>query len=407
MKLDANEQQQLIESSVLSLLAGEYDFRQRTVSVEHPHGCAPAIWQRFADMGWLGLPLPESTGGFGCGALEIGLLMRAFGRHLVVEPYHACVLLAGRLIAELGSSEQRDEWLPLLIAGEARVALAHDEPSNLAPWTPRHSLAARQPDGWRLRGRKLLAAGAPGAGLLLVTASVEAPDRSEPEQRVFLLRPDTPGLTIRNCATSDGSRASDLSFEGILLPPEALLGEDRDAAALLYRVHAEAVVAACWEACGAMTAAFEQTASYTQQRVQFGQPLARFQVVAHRLAEMAVRCEEAQASCELAALKLDRGDADPLAVASMAKSKVGRCADFVAKESVQLHGAMGVSEELPIASCFRKLNAFGHQGGTTAWHAGRLGESLLESGTWRDSATLPAAGAEAKSRVNPTPVAAT
>ena len=137
-----------------------------------------------------------------------------------------------------------------------------------------------------------------------------------------------------------------------------------------------------------MTAAYEQTATYAQQRIQFGKPLTTFQVVQHRLAEMAVGCVEAMAACELASLLIGGGDEAVASVASMARSKVGREARLVAQAAVQLHGAMGVTEELPIASHFRKLMAFSQEAGSTASHSNYLGEAMLRTGAWRHSRTL-------------------
>ncbi len=386
MRFLADEQQQMIESSALDWLRHEYPFEQRARSMKEQDGCSPRVWSQFAEMGWLGLPLPERVGGFGAGAYETGLLMRAFGRHLVVEPFHACILVAARLIAEAGRPGQRDAWLPGIVAGRVRAALAHDEPSNHEPWTVRHTRARRVAGGWLLEGRKLLTVGGSGAELLIVSASS---GDAGPSHRLFVLRPGLAGLTVRASRTADGGQATDLELEQVRVEDDALLGEDGDATAVLTRVRSEAMVAACWEAVGAMSAAFEQTVAYTQQRRQFGQPLSQFQVVAHRLAEMAVQCEEALAACELAALRIDRGEPERLALGSMARSRVGRAANFVAKEAVQLHGAMGVSEELPIAATFRKLNAFAQQGGSTAWHSRHFGRAMLASGAWRESRTLP------------------
>lgn len=396
MMLFLSEEQQLLEASALSFLGKEYDFQSRRLSLTAPHGCSPSVWNHFANMGWLALPLPARVGGFGGGPLSTGLLLQALGRHLAIEPFHACIVLAARVLAELGTDDQCDAWMPAIMEGRSRVALAHDEISQPAPWAARHTRAHRCNDGWTLHGSKLLAIGAPGAQSLLVSASVWPPGGVAPEQRLFLVSPGTPGLVMSECRTSDGSRAADITLDGVKLDAETMLGDDRDIAADLYRLHAEALIGLCWEACGAMTAAYEQTAAYTQQRTQFGQSLSQFQVVAHGLAETAVRCVEARAACELASLRLECADGDALCLASMAKNKVGRCADLVAKHAVQLHGAIGISEELPIASYFRKLAAFIRQGGTSDWHAQRFGQDQLRSGAWRNSQTLPPDSEERK-----------
>ncbi|MCO5397349.1 acyl-CoA dehydrogenase family protein [Ralstonia soli] len=376
MHFSLTEEQQLLESSALAFLAKEYDAQAPMA--------APELWQHFADMGWLALPLPEADGGFAGGAVDTGVLMRAFGRHQVNAPYYGCVLLAARLLAELGTADQREPWLAAVMAGEQRIALAHDEPHRHTPWAPRQTCAVRDGDGWRLTGVKALAAGADGADALLVSARL--PDTAA--HAVFLVSPQSVGLSMHACRTADGGAAADVYLEGVRVSNDARLGTADDATPVLHRVLAEGLIALCWEACGAMQAALEQTVSYTTQREQFGQAIAKFQVVQHRLAEMAVCCEEALAATELAALRVNGGTADVLAAASMAKSKVGRAARYVAQESVQLHGAMGVSEETPVAGLFRRLTAFQQHGGATAWHSAELGRRLLESNAWRESQTL-------------------
>lgn len=384
MLLCLTEVQEMIESSVLEFLTNEYDFIKRARGLDADDGIAPRVWQSFADMGWLGLPVPESEGGIGGRAMESGLLMRAFGRHLVVEPYVNAVLLGTRLIAECGRAEQRAVWLPELVEGRRRVVLAHDERGVADPWAPRGTRALEQGGGFRIEGAKSMVAGAPGADGVLVSARTETGGHA-----LFVVPLDAPGVTVAPCRTLDGGRAADLRFDDVYVDRSALLGEPVDASGVLRQIIAEAVVSECWEACGAMQAALEQTAAYTQQRIQFGKSISSFQVVQHRLAEMAVCCEEALAACQLAALSVERDAASAVAAAAMAKSKVGRGARFVAQEAVQLHGAMGVSEELPIASYFRKLLAFAQRSGGTAWAGQRYGELMLLSDAWRDSRTLP------------------
>ena len=385
MRLTLTDEQVLIESSVLALLGREYDFARRQRSLQAPHGCEPGIWRQFADMGWLALALPEDAGGLGAGIFECGLLMRAFGRHLVLEPFAASALRATPLLAAHGRAEQRDAWLPALTDGSKRSVLAHEEAARPLAAIPRGTLAQRSGSTWQLRGSKQLVPGAAGADLLLVSASVSASDGG---QRIFLLAPDTPGLRLLPAVMADGSHAADLVLDSVQLTDADLLGRDVDATPALDDACARHLVALSWEASGAMQALQEQTAEYVRQRVQFGHPLAQFQVVAHRLAEMAVCCEESLAACQLAALRIDAGAVNPMTLASLAKSKVGRESRFVAQQAVQLHGAMGITEELPVASYFRKLTAFGQQGGSTAVHSRQFGNATLQSEGWSRSRTL-------------------
>ncbi|EHP40321.1 putative Acyl-CoA dehydrogenase [Cupriavidus basilensis OR16] len=406
MRFTLSEQQTLIEDSALDFLTRTQDPGHRRYGND-ADPLAPRLWPAFAEMGWLGLPLPEACGGFGGGAMDTGLLMRAFGRHGVNAPYHSGIVLAARLLAELGTVRQRAQWLPAIVDGERRIALAHDEPQCHSPWAARHTHAVREGTGWRLHGVKLLVAGGPGAHALLVSARMAGTD---PGRHALFLLPlssdatdSAAGLRLQTCRMADGAMAADVCLDGVRVGDEALLGVPdsgagigpidlidhiHDSAPALHRILAEGLIALCWEACGAMQAALNLTVSHTSQREQFGRTIASFQVVQHRLAEMAVCCEEAQAACELAAMRVDGGAPGVLAAASMAKSKVGRAARFVAQEAVQLHGAMGVSEALPVASLFRKLTQFQQQGGATAWHSAQLGARLLGSGGWRDSQTL-------------------
>ncbi len=384
MRLTITDEQALIESSVLAFLAREYDFTRRHASLQSAHGCNPDIWRQFAEMGWLALTLPENAGGLNAGAFESGLLMRAFGRHLVLEPFAAGALLASPLLASHGRPDQRTAWLPLLVDGSRRAVFAHDESAKPLANQVRSTTAQRHGNSWQLHGSKQLVIGASGADLLLVSASL----LDETGQRIFILTPDTPGLTLRAAITADGSHAADMVLDGVELADAHILGEDVDATAAINDTCARHLVALSWEASGAMQALQEQTAAYVQQRNQFGQALAKFQVVAHRLAEMAVCCEEAVAACQLAALRIDAGAPDRMALAAMVKSKVGRESRYVAQQAVQLHGAMGITEELPVASYFRKLTAFAQRGGSTTAHSRQFGNAMLKTAGWANSRTL-------------------
>lgn len=387
MRLGLSEEQELLASSALSLLQKEYAFQSRRKRASPVEGCDERIWRLFAQMGWLGLPLPVEFGGSDAGSVSMGVLLEVMGRHLMAEPYLACVALSACLIAEQGTYAQRQEWLPGIVEGRRRVALAHGPGSSGSPWDLPATNVVRRGDGWCLAGRPLFVEGALGAQGLLVAARISPGDEAG-GTRLFLLDTTMAGLRLEPAMTADGIPAADVTVDGLQLEYDHLLGPDSDAGAVLRRVCAQAMVASCWEACGAMTAAYKQTVAYTVQRRQFGQPLANFQVVSHRLAEMAVCCMEARAACELAALFIERGDAEPCTVASTVKLKVGRCAEYVSKEAVQLHGAIGMTSELPIASYFCKLMAFNARGGSPQSHARSLGKSLLASGSWRQSPTL-------------------
>jgi alkylation response protein AidB-like acyl-CoA dehydrogenase len=389
MLLAPTDLQEMIESSVLDYLNHEYDFIARADSLAAPHGVNPSVWQSFADMGWLGLPVSEEDGGIGAGPVEAGMLMRAFGQKLVVEPYLACVLRATRLLQATANAAQKSQWLPAMIAGEKRLALAHEERFESAPWSPRSTRASRDGQGYLLNGSKVLVAGAPGADMLIISATFEDGDCG-----LFLVEPNTPGLSLSTQRTLDSGHAANLNLNQVRIAAEALLGDPASNQAALDEVIAAAIIAECWEATGAMQAALEQTASYVRERQQFGKPLSSFQVVQHRLAEMAVACEDSLSACQLAALRSQNDPACAQQMAALARSKVGRCAREVSQAAVQLHGAMGVSEELIVASLFRKLLAFHQQHGTTAAFTATYGDHMLKTGAWRNSQVLPAQATE-------------
>jgi alkylation response protein AidB-like acyl-CoA dehydrogenase len=375
----------MIRDSALAWLAENYDFRQREASLHRDGGSALA-WSAFARMGWLGLPLSESVGGAGAGLLERCVLLNSLGRHLVVEPVGP-VLEAADLLSRAGSPEQQRAWLPGLIQGEHRVILVHSELRDLLPWSRRTVLARGTDHGWILDGAKRAVMAAPGAKRWIVSAH----NVHHENCCLFLLDPLADGVSIETYDTTDGARAADIVFRQVAVGSDALLPLDdasRCADSCLNDVLAQASIADCWYATGAMRAAFEQTVDYVQQRRQFGQPLSDLQVVQHRLAEMAVECAEAEAACELAALRADRSANAALAAASMARSKVVRSSRYVSQQSVQLHGAMGVCEELSIAATFRALATFSRRGGDAIAHASAYGLELLTQGAFAKSQVL-------------------
>lgn len=381
MNLARTEDQRLIESSALNWLGAHYDFREREAGV-HRDGGSASVWQSFAGLGWLGMPLPAVHEGLELGSIDCGVLMHAMGRHLVVEPVHACVYEAASLLAEAGNPEQQARWLPGVVDGGHRLALAHCDSIHMLPWDMPALRATPTNAGWRLEGVKRGIAAGPGAERWIVSALT-----AQGKLALFLVDPQTEGLHVSAFDTTDGRRAADAVFNGVSLPNESRLSGAADEAAVLRRVMARATVLRCWEAAGVMQAALEQTVAYTQQRQQFGQSISQFQVVQHRLAEMAVHAAEALAACELATMRLELAH-DQVDAASMARTKVVAGSQFVAKEAVQLHGAMGVCEELPIAATFRHLLAFSQLDGSAARHASRRGHGLLMTRAHEVSQTL-------------------
>ncbi len=375
MDLSLTEEQTLLKQSAERYLAERYRFADRERFCASPKGWDAKVWGDFAQFGWLALPFSQANDGLGAGAVELAILGQAFGSALVVEPYLPSIVLAGFLLEQLGSESQIQRLLPGLISGKSIFAFAHDEPaSRLAP-APLTLRAERQDNAWVLSGKKTMVAAAGSADYFLVSAHVVAAhavpartkagaDASAAETALFIVKTGTAGLELKRYGLIDGTSAADLKLDGVTLGLEQRLGEDCATTERAIKSAIErALVFAAARATGSMRAVLDATVAYTKTRQQFGQPLAANQVIKHRLVDMAIACEEASAITFRAALI---GDA---ASAGAAKIKVSRAAKNVAEQAIQLHGGMGVTEELNIGAYFKQLLAFEMSFGSARQHA--------------------------------------
>ncbi|CAN7684767.1 acyl-CoA dehydrogenase [Bradyrhizobium sp. LjRoot220] len=368
MDLTLSDEQRLLRESAERFVSETYTADHRRRSANDPLGFSAKIWKQFADLGWLALPIAEEHGGLGGGAVEIGILMEAFGRGLVSEPYLSTVVIGAALIAECGSEAQQQALLPAIADGSLYLAFAHSERAARFDLAEVAATARKTPEGWRLDGSKTAVLDGNAAGQIIVSARVANDDRAAGKLCLFLVPADAPGLTKRDFPRLGGGRACNLELRDVSLPTDALLGDVSDALSAIEAVVDRAMAALGAEAVGIMQTLLDQTLEYTKIRKQFGRPLSANQVIRHRLADMAMNCDEARSMALRAALMLD---AEPVArgrAASGAKAKIGKCARFVAEQSVQLHGAMGVTEELDIGSYFKRLLAFDTLFGGSAHH---------------------------------------
>ena len=368
MDLTLSDEQRLLRESVDRFIAETYDADHRRRVAADPPGFSPEIWKQFADLGWLALPIDEAYGGLGGGAIETGILMEAFGRGLVTEPYLSTVVIGAGLISECGSDAQKQAILPRVADGSLHLAFAHSERPARFDLGKVDTTATRTANGWRLEGHKTAVLDGNAAGQIIVSARL-ANDKGMPGKLcLFLVPSGTTGLGLRDYPRLGGGRACNLDLAGVQLVEGALLGDGSDALSKIECVIDRALAALGAEAVGIMQIMLDMTLDYTKIRKQFGRPLAANQVIRHRLADMAMQCDEARSMALRAALM---ADAEPVArgrAASGAKAKIGKCARFVAEQSVQLHGAMGVTEELDIGSYFKRLLAFDTLFGGSAHH---------------------------------------
>jgi len=366
LDLNYSEEQIMLRDSARRFLAGEY------------LGKKPAnIWPRFAELGWTALPFAEEDGGLGGGAVEIALLMEEFGAALVVEPVVPTLLLAGALIARFGNPAQRAR-LGGICDGTALLAFAHAEHgannNQVISTTARRNGAL-----WVLEGRKTAVLG----GGLASTYIVSARMADNPDDRsgvgLFIVPADAPALDILGYHSVDERGFADLTFSGVQLGADTLLSGDETTMDGIAAVLDNATVALCADALGALSALVDATVEYAKIRVQFGKPIGSFQALQHRMADMAVMREEARAAVLLGVLKADAPAAERARAASGAKAKLGRCARFIGQQAVQIHGGMGVTEELNIGAYFKRLTVFEILFGNTEHHLRRY--AALAAGT--------------------------
>jgi alkylation response protein AidB-like acyl-CoA dehydrogenase len=367
MDLTPSDEQRLLRESADRFVNETYTADHRRRIASEPLGFSTKIWKQFAELGWLAMPIAEDHGGLGGGAIEIGILMEAFGRGLVSEPYLSTVVIGASLISESGTEAQKQALLPKIADGSLVLAFAHSERQARFDLADVRTTAKKTPDGWRLDGHKTAVLDGHAAGQIIVSARVDA-GTGAAKLCLFLLPQDVRGLTTRDFPRLGGGRACNLDLLDVQLPADALLGDGTDALPAIEAVVDRAMAALGAEAVGIMQTLLDQTLEYTKIRKQFGRPLSANQVIRHRLADMAMQCDEARSMALRAALM---ADAEPVArsrAASGAKAKIGKCARFVAEQSVQLHGAMGVTEELDIGSYFKRLLAFDTLFGGSAHH---------------------------------------
>lgn len=368
MDFSFTEEQTLLQNSVARYLADQYGFEAWRKFTRSEAGRDAAHWKAFAELGLTAAPLPEPYG-LGGGPIETMIVMKEFGRALVVEPYVSSVIVAGRLLAREGTEAQKEERLAKIAAGETIVAFAFAEPKGRYSLTHLETTAKKRGAGYVLDGHKAVVLGAPWADTLLVTARTAGGVREAGGISLFLVDKTANGITRRDYPTVDGGRASEITFEGVELPGEALIGPLDGGLPLLEQVVDEALVAHSAEAVGAMTALLDATVAYSKTRKQFGQPIGKFQALQHRMVDMFIHLEQATSITLMATLKLEGPERRKAAAA--AKAETGKAGRFVGQEAIQIHGGMGMTDELAAGHYFKRLTMLDTLYGDVDHHLGR------------------------------------
>ena len=371
MDFSFSEEQRLLRDSLSNFLRDRYDADTRRKAIASDAGWRPELWKALAEeVGVLGAALPEELGGLGGGPVDTMVVMIEFGRALVVEPFLETVVIGAGLLKRFDSPAARDA-VEQIIAGELITTLAWGEPTSRYDVVDVSTQARREGAGWRLDGQKAVVSAAPWASKLLVTARTGGAQRDAEGVSLFLVDKDAPGLVTRDYPTVDGRRASEITFENVSLPAEALLGAEGQALGPLEAVLDEARAALCAEACGVLSELVRQTVDFTKQRRQFGTPIAGFQVLQHRMVDMFIAAEQALSMTYMATLKLDLPAQERSAAVAAAKAFVGRACTDVGQAAVQTHGGIGLTQELALSHYFKRATILEQALGSSDWNLRR------------------------------------
>jgi len=355
MAIFSADERQLLHDTLNAFLAENYAFERWKKLARGPEmeGFGRAEWARYAELGWLGVALPEWAGGAGGGMTELGIVMAAAGRHMLLEPLLGTIVLGARAIEEAGTRTQQETLLPLIATGKLILAFCHAEPGGGYARDYVHAIARRDEGDFVIDGKKSFALGAHAADTLIVSAHLGS--QAGP-LGLFLVPRGADGVRLNVAPALDGRGGATVSLVGARLASTAKIGDgEEDRLDMIDRLIDRGAIAACAEACGAMAAVTEATVAYLKTRQQFGQPLSKFQVLQHRLVDMSVCSEEARAIVHAALQALDDHAPGAERAVWAAKVQTARSARFVGGQAIQLHGGMGMTDELAIGHYYKRL----------------------------------------------------
>ncbi|WP_226349872.1 acyl-CoA dehydrogenase family protein [Pseudonocardia sp. ICBG601] len=372
MDFTLTAEQTLLRDALAGFLADRHDIATSRTALGSDAGHRPELWRAFADeLGILGAALPESVGGSGGGPVETMVIAEELGRARVLEPYVESVVLGGGVLRRVDAAP----LLTALASGGARIAPALLEPGSGHTAHDVTMTARRDGGDWVLDGAKAVVVGAPHATHLLLSARTAGDRRDEDGISLFAVPFDAAappaGMRVHPYRTIDDRHAADLELDGVRLPPDALLGDEGQGWTVLSPALDEAVAAVCAEAVGSLRTVLADTVAYTKERRQFGQPIGSFQALQHRMVDMYLELEQAVSATYLATLRLEAPPAERARAVSAAKVTVARAARFVGQNAVQLHGGMGMTQELAIGHHFTRLTVVEREFGTADDHRSR------------------------------------
>lgn len=364
----------MLRDSLGKVLERHYGFEQREKFRKTDVGYSPEAWSAYAELGLLSLGVDEDEGGAGGDLSDLGLICQQLGAALTLEPFISTVVFGSRLLARHGTTSQKAQWLGNVLSGATAVALAHGEGQNRYNIGNVEAVARRTEQGFVLDGAKRVSEGADVAGLFVVSARIEG----EAGLGLFLVSSSAQGVDRRCYRTFDGQGAADLTFAKVELGRDSLLADAHEAETILARAIDEATLLHCADAVGAMRAANSLTFEYANVRKQFGVTIGSFQALQHRMVDMAVAGEMANAITAAALSSIDASDASRSRAVSAAKVRVGESARMIGQQVIQLHGGMGLTQEYPASHYFARLGQFERRWGDADHHLNRYAK-LMEA----------------------------
>lgn len=368
MNFELSEEQKMIQQSVERFVQENYDLPTRVKLSGDGVGFSKEYWNSMAELGWLGLPFSEDDGGFGGNQIDVIVIMEQFGRGLVLEPYLSSVVMAGGAIKRGGSDKLKQEFLSSLIEGSKQLCFGYAELQSRFDLDDVATTAKKEGDTYVINGQKSMVLNAESADAIVVSVRTDGAQVDKNGISLFLVDADSKGVEMENFPTVDGLRASEISFENVEVDSSRLIGRINEGFGILQEATNDAILALCAEAVGAMEVLYKDTVEYTQQREQFDHPLSDFQVLQHRMVDMFMEYEQSKSMLLRATLETVQ---DPIAAQKTIhglKYLVGKSGIFVGENAVQLHGGMGVTEELRVGHYFKRLIVIDSILGNTDFH---------------------------------------
>ncbi|WP_354202553.1 acyl-CoA dehydrogenase family protein [Bradyrhizobium sp. JR4.1] len=373
MDLDLSEEQRLLKDGVERLMREHYSFEDRRKYRTEKLGFSEAMWARYAELGLLGLPFAESHGGLGAGAVETMIVMEAFGKALILEPYFATVVLAGGILRHGANEAQNSKLVPAIAGGRMKLAFAYAEPQSRYDLFDVETQAKRDGDGWVLNGTKGLVLHGDAADKIIVSARTAGCAREKDGIGLFLVDANAPGLMRRAYPTQDGLRAAEITLQNVRMAAADVIGDPAGAFPIISRVADEAIAALCAEAIGCFAEMHAITVNYLKTRKQFGTTIGSFQVLQHRAVDMFVELEQSRSMATYATMMAGESDVTERERAlSAAKAQIGQSSKALGRQAIQLHGGIGMTMEYSIGHYFKHVTMIDASFGDTDHHLQRL-----------------------------------